>query len=388
MATLTTDLSLYTYQDAIDRLTDYISGNATAASMRAVKQSVVEAYDEIVNARNWRYYQSQFRVATLEPETGTCSYSSSTGQFTIDADTWPTWAELAVVEIDGVRYLIKTRDSGTVLTADDTMRPIDDIDAGTAFSIYKCIYSLPYDFRAMGRLRDEDNDLWCQNISLDQWLEMGRYSAGSSGSPYAFAISAHPYEIGRMCIFTHPTPESARTIDFSYQRYPRRLRYNGFDSPCRTGTITASASTSVTGGSSLFESDMVGAVLRFGRDTASYPDGVGGINAYKQQVYVTGYSSATAITVSSAITVSAGKYTISDPLDLDRPMLDAFWRGCERKLSQKLKLAGLDACELAYSQSLSKARQSDAKSYHGRSPWDAVPGSVRRCGTNGPDDFQ
>jgi hypothetical protein len=387
MPTLVADSSVVTYQDAIDRLMDACGGNTTPATVRAIKQSILEAYDEIVLARRWRYFAKQYRLATVAPETGTLSYSASTGLFTIDTGTFPTWAELAILEVGEVRYLVKTRSSSTTLLADDILRPVDDIAAETSFTIYKDIHPLPWDFREISRPLDEGNDPWVQYTTLADWLESVRYSSGS-GSPYLFAIAAHPYQQGRFVALTYPHHDSARTLDFAYQRYARPLIYNGFDSPCRDGTISASATATITGSSSAFESGMVGSILRWGRTATSYPDGVGGLNAYKTQSYITTYSSATSIVISDTVTVSAStKYTISDPLDLDRAMLNAFYLGATWKVMQRLKMPGAQEAERDYHTALNKARQADGKSMTGRSPWDCVPGTTRRLGVDGPDDF-
>lgn len=385
MPTLTTDRSIFTYQDAIERLLDYVSANATQNTVRAIRQSILEAYDDICTARNWRYFAKHYRVATQTPESGTCSYSSSTGEFTIDSGTWPSWAELAIVEIGSTRYFIKTRTSGTVLTADDTLRPADDIDAGTTFTIYKCLHALPYDFRKMSKMQSTDGTSMASYVTLHDWLESTIYASGG-GNPCLYALAAHPYEPGRFVILTQPYSDSERLIDFTYQRYPRALQYDGVQTHCRVGTITA-AGTTVTGTGTTFESGMAGAIIRYGRDSASYPDGAGGLNPYKQQSYISGYSSATSISLHESLTVTAGKYTVSDPIDLDRGMMSAFWRGCEYKLCQKLKLPALDRAERDYSDALAKARNADTKSLAGRSPWDVGAGAFRNIGTDGADDF-
>lgn len=387
MATITADSSLFTYQDAIDKLLDHAGQNVTQGTVRAVKQSVLEAYDDLVNARNWRYLNKPWRLAMVAPETGTCSYSSSTGEFTIDTGSWPSWAETAIIDCGDVRSLIKTRSSSTALVADDTIRPVADIATGAAFTIFKCIHSLPYDFKTLNRPHDEGENSWAEYVDLSDWLEMLRYNSGG-GSPYAFAVSGHPYEPGRQVLLTFPYVDSARTYDFSYQRFPRRLKYNGLDTPCRPGSITASASATITGTSTLFESDMVGAILRWSRDTTNCPDGIGGLNAYSGQAYIKTFSSTTSIVLHETVTIASGtKYTVSDPIDLDRTMHDAFWLGCKRKLAQNLSLPSLDRLERDYQYALQKAKGADSKSTSLRSMWGPRIGSLIRRGIQGTDDL-
>jgi hypothetical protein len=374
MPTITAAQSVFTYQDAVDRLLLYTNQNGSQASVSAVKQAVLDAYDDLVNDRNWRYFNRSYRLQQEEPETGTCYYTASTGEFTIDSGSWPTWAERAVIEIDNVRYFIKTRSSSTVLVADDTMRPSANIVTGTAFTIYKCVYQLPMDFRRLHRPLSEQADNWTDYCDFSGWFNMIRYRS-SAGFPSLFAVSGDPYEPVRQVLLINPTSDADQTLDLSYQRYARTLDYDGHASHCRVGTITASNSTSVTGSSTTFESGMVGAILRYGRTTTTCPDGRGGQNPYKQQVYISAYSSATAITLHEAINVSGVYYTISDPIDLDRGMMDAFWLGCKHKLAQTLGLSTKTQAERDYMVALRKARGSDVKTTISRSAWGVSPGS-------------
>lgn len=374
MPTLTTNSSVFTYQDAIDRLLLYTNQNGSQASVSAVKQAVLDAYDDLVNDRNWRYFDRSYRFQQEEPESGTCSYSSTTGEFTIDSGSWPTWSERAVIEINNVRHFIKTRSSALALIADDTMRPSADIATGTAFTIYKCIYQLPMDFRRLRRPLSESTDVWSDYVDFSSWFNLIRYRS-SIGFPSVFAVGGDPYEPVRQVLLVNPTGDSDQTLDLSYQRYARTLDYDGHATHCRAGTITASNSTSVTGSSTTFESGMVGAVLRVGRTTTSCPDGRGGQNPYKTQTYIATYSSATAITLHEAINVSGVYYTVSDPIDLDRGMLDAFWLGCKHKLAQTLGLATKNQAERDYMVTLRKARGSDVKSMSSRSAWGVSPGN-------------
>lgn len=369
MTSIASDHSVFTFEDAVSRLLGYCNLNGQTNAVEAIHQAVLGVYDDIVNERNWSYLNRHWRVPLVAPETGTCSYSATTGEFTIDSGTWPTWAERAFVQIGDVLHMVKTRTSGTVLAADDNVRPIDDIATGTSFTIFKSIYQLPWDCRRVYRPLDETADSWAHQIEFSQWLELVRYQS-AEGAPWAFCVAPDPYEPVRMALLIQPYADTERTLDVAYQRYPRPLLYNGTDGHCRDGTITA-AGTAVTGSGTAFESGMVGALLRVSRSpTTAYPKGRGSINAYKQQTYIKSYSSATSITLHESLTVTAGKYTISDPLDLDRPLMDAFWRGCEWKLAQSLRFPNVKIAEDDFNNAMRKARGSDQKTSVSRSSWD------------------
>lgn len=374
MPTLTADSSVLTYQDAIERLLSYTNQNGSQANVPAVRQAVLDAYDDLTADRNWRYLARSYRVTQRLQETGTLSYSSSTGEFTIDSGTWPTWADRAILEVDNVRHLIKTRTASTVLTADDTLRPIDDIVTGTAFTIYACIFQLPSDFRRLERPLDEQADNSSQYVDFAGWFQSIRYRQ-TSGFPSQFAISGDPYEPGRMALLINPESGSERTLDLAYQRFPRKLEYDGVSSYCRAGTIAATASTTLTGTSSQFESGMVGSLVRYGRTATDCPTGRGGLNPFVRQVYIATYASATSITLHEAVTVSGVKYTISDPIDFDRTMLAAFLLGCRHFLAQTLGLATKAGDEREYLKAAGKARGSDSKTNLSRSLWGVSPGN-------------
>ena len=374
MPTITADNSVHTFQDAIERLLAYTNQNGTTANVASVKQAVLDAYEDLVIDRNWRYLARTYRFERHADVTGTCYYTSSTGEFTIDSSTWPTWAERAIIEIDNVRHLIKTRSSSTVLLADDTLRPIANIATGSSFTLYDCIRPLPMDFRRTKRPLDEQTDGSSEYVDFASWYEAIRFRHGSE-YPGLFAIGGDPYEPGRMALLVNPNSGADRTIDLPYHRYPRTLTYDGTSSFCRVGTITAATTTAVTGTSTTFETGMVGALLRYGRTTTSAPTGRSGSNPFKQQVYVSAYSSATAITLHEAITVTGAYYTISDPIDLDRSLLDTFWLGCRYKLAAALGMASLPVSKRDYEEAFAKARGADAKSTQPRSAWGSPGGS-------------
>lgn len=382
--------NIYAYQDAVDRAVDYLGGNAIAQASREIRTAIIEAYDELCGDRDWRHFTRIHRVLTETPVDGTCSYSASTGLFTIDTGTWPSWAEGSTLSIGVVRYRLVGAGGGTTIACDATLCPVDDIVTGTEFNLFKDIYTLPETFLALNRPVDENSGfLWAMYHPPELWLQLTRYS-DSSGSPIIWTIMADPVYAGRQAVHFWPAPDSRRTLDFIGKFYPRGLKLTGFRAEERQGTVSISGNT-VTGVGTAFTSDMVGSLIRVSSDATNYPDGRGGNNPYAYQRIITAVASGTGATIGgSAITTSGKKYCITDPLDVNRPMLDALWRGVERKLAGSKK--GLQTAQMAdqlYAVALNKARASDAGDLQRRSCWDSTVGYGRgtQVWTSGPDDF-
>lgn len=382
----------YTYQDAIDRTSDFVTSGGGNGQNRIIKQSVLEAYEELCNCHDWNYFYKLHRVSVYAAVTGTCAYTSSTRILTIDSGTWPTWAtQGAVVRIDNVNYLVRDQASTTTLLLDEVQCPSEDIATGTSFSVFRLYYGLPSDFRAMSRPLDSQGDYWSYYVSPEEWARSQQYNTQTS-TPWCWTVMGDPHETGRMCVAVSPGYDTDRTIDMMIQKSPRPLIYDGNQSFCRTGTVSVSTAT-VTGSSTAFESNMAGAVLRIARSgSTTCPDGAGGNNPYERQAYISqdGSITSTGATIEGSWSgVSARKYTISDPIDLSPQMINAFFRGCEYKISTKLNLKTMAQAERLYLMALATAKSADSPARVTRSCWDNAGAvhSKHRPSTRITDDF-
>lgn len=362
-------LNIYTYQDAVDLLVDYLGGNAEAASARDVRKAILEAYDELCGEKKWSHLSRSHYVQTELPVTGTLAYDAGTTTFTIDTGTFPTWAVGATLSVGDLRCRITARPTSTTLTPADATLPSDDIATGTAFSIYTDVITLPETFMSLVKPLDESNNsLLSQYVPPDEWAYYTRYDE-SQGSPLVWTIMADPIYIGRQALHVWPAPDTKRTIGFLGRFYPRSLNFTGYRTADRAGTVSLSGNT-ITGTSTTFTSDMVGCVIRVSANSTASPEGRGGDNPYAYQRIITAYSSATSLTFGGdAVSASTRKYCITDPVDIARPMLDAFMRGCERKVAHKKGTSEQDRAEAVYLTALAKARSSDS----------AIPNAKMSC---------
>lgn len=364
--------NVYAYQDAVDLLVDWLGGNADAAASRDIRRAVLEAYDELCGERQWSHFTRVHQLELQAPVDGTLAYSESTNLFTIDgADTWPTWAEGATLSVGDVRYRIATRNSSTTLTPVSGNTPIADIATGTAFNLYKGIYTLPENFISLVEPLDETNvSIDARYCPADEWAFYDRYDE-STGSVCIWTIMADPNNLGRQAIHLYPAPDSNRTLAFLGRFYPRAIRLTGYRTEESVGTVSLSGNTA-TGTNTTFSDSMIGSLIRVSPSATAAPDGIGGNTPYAYQRIITAVASTTSLTFGGdAVSTSGKKYRITDPLDISRPMVDALWRACEAKVAHKKGTSQIEPSLVAARIALQKARENDDHQPSGKqSCWD------------------
>lgn len=331
---------MLTYSDAIDHLTDVLSGSDDEREQRKVRRAIQLAYQNLLQINSWNAYLREHRVRFEAPySTGTIEYTHSSRALTLTGGTWPTWAAEGRVEIGGEIHEVDSRDSSSVLTLSSTNNPGDDVDSGTSYVLFQSTYLLPDDFVSMYRPVDSTNALWNAYIPPEQWFALER-TTSATGKPFFWTIlgDAGPNRYGRHAISLWPRPQSTNALDFLYRRRARRIRRTGFEAASYTGTVAGSAGTNPTltfAGATLHAS-MVGCVIRLTDATDSPPDGDGSLKPFLEEFVITSVNTGAGTCVVSgtmANTYSGNKFRISDPIDIDPEMHEAFLRGCEWQLS-------------------------------------------------------
>lgn len=352
---------VYTVQDAIESLVHTIGGGPTERLRMGIGQAVILAYQQLVDCHNWNYFYDAYRLQLSVPySTGTIAYNSSTRVVTLTGGTWPTWALYGHIKVGDVVSRVYTRDSDTALTLDPVHTFNATIASGTAYTLYRNVYTLPSNFRAMYRPLGENTGYIGQYIRPNDWHFEERRDS-TSGTPQAFTIMGDPNLIGSMAIHVWPYPDAAETYDFAYQKSGRPLRYTGNAANDFVGTVSGSAgSAAITGSSTVVTADMVGSIIRFG-DTSNVPTGRSGLYPYVEQKVIAARSSATAFTVDSNLdnTYSAVKYVISDPIDLPPRMLAALLRWAEYELAAHGDKRTWSSAERRFKDALIRAKEAD-----------------------------
>jgi hypothetical protein len=355
--------NVFTYNDCIEHLIQYQGGASSDADLGKLRTAVQMAYQDLCWNMEWQYYHRPLRIQlSAYYATGTIEYTSSTRTLTLTTGTWPTWAASGRVLIAGIAYQVKSRASNSELILDETFCPQANIASGTAYRIYRSVYLLPKDFRKVHEFVGEDT--WTSTFTTpSEWLKRERFLQ-DTGTPWLWTImqTTDVYGYGRYGLFVSGYPDTAETFDCIYLRAPREIKYTGYESAARTGTVSAAASASVTGSGTSFSSDMVGSVIRFTQST-SVPGGIHTTNPFTEQHVISAYSSATAITIDEATsgTYSAKNFLVTDVIDAPLAWRQALLRGCEFQLDSILPSSErLKRSYSGYREALIQARERDS----------------------------
>lgn len=351
--------TVFTYQDAIEHLIQYNGGAPDDYALARMKTSAQVAYNELCYSMEWMYYNKPYRITLSEPyETGTVAVSTA-GVVTGSGTTFPTWAASGRLLINDIVYSVDTRDSNTQLTLKTQDFPATAIAAGTSYTLYRSVYTLPENFRKVKEFIGED--VWTANyMTPHEWLRRERYS-NDTGTPWLWTImqTTEKYGYGRLAVFFSGYPDETETFDFIYVANPRPIVFSGYEANSRVGTVAVAASTALTGTTTAFSAAMVGSIIRLTSGT-DYPGGIHSFVPYDEQRVIAARASATGIALDQATTgtYSAKKYVVTDPLDFPMHMRTAYLRGCEKQLDLILPNAErYRQSSRAYTEALIEARE-------------------------------
>ena len=345
--------------DLVESLIVSSFGGPQDAEQRDIRTAIHRAYDELTTIRDWAYYHVHGRVTTTAPySTGTIQVAS--GTVTLTGGSFATAGVSAAnakhwtLKVADRVYPIKEYDgSTTVYLADDF--DSFNVSAGTSYTLYRTIYPLPDDFRNMDEPSDEYN--WWSGVYVtpDQAMKLERVN-NTSGSPLHWTIIKDPETTGwAIKLMGYPTEKES--IDFTYRRSARDIRYSGHETVSRAGTISRAGST-VTGSGTSFQEAMEGAILRVG-DTTNYPGPIESITPWVSETKVTNVPTTTGFTTADSGTIAAStKYVITDPIDIAPHMHKAMDSCCDYFLA-RLRGTGEDKAFQLYQRDLRLALEQD-----------------------------
>lgn len=349
---------IITWHDAIEHCRSYVSGGADSYNQDHFYKATQAALRELSRATTWNYYWTIGWV-NLEAmyETGTVVYDHTGGAYermvTLTTGTWPTNAIYGKLIIGDVAYKISTRESSSIITLTTDSNPGADVSS-TSYQWVRTEYTLPTDWRKTACPMPEN---WGGMKYVEPEELYGRERMSRTvGNPYLYSIVSDPNLYGSMAIHVFPAPSEAETLAFAYQRWPRQLKISGALSAHYTGTVTTNGTTTVTGTGTSWTAAMEGSIIRFG-DASDYPTAFDGAVPPADERVAIDVTSTTTMTVDSAVSsLSAVKYRISDPIDIQQGMFEAYLRNCEKQLNSRqrdyevaalVKRAWMEELELA-----------------------------------------
>lgn len=372
---------MFTFQDAIDHIVDYVGGNASDQLQRDAKRAAIDALRDLANAHRWSYHYSEGRIFTSAPQTtGTVQYDHTGGtyerQLTLTGGTWPDWVRYGQIRIGndpasvagGPVYEVEQQISASIITLDEVLNPGSDISSGTSYTLFRNEYLLPEDFIAQDEGLYQDNFCDMRFIHPRWWKRDERYIY-TLGPPRFFTIIGDRSQQGRMACRIFPASEAAKTIDFIYQRRPGNLRIANFS---EGSASVASGSRTLTGTSGTFKSSMVKCSIRLSTDGTA-PTNAYGENPYDWETQIIGFTDESTLVLSDAApsTYTGVAYVISSVIDIEEgAMLTAYKRGLEKQISIGRTLKDKPSAANAYQSALGLAKDSDSRSFANRKAGD------------------
>ena len=312
----TSRVSLIVSDDLVGQLLDGSGGAAVDGILqRKARRSLQQGLQEVSAHREWNYARRNVVLVTKDQySTGTIAYTNSTLTVTLTTGTFPSWAGRGWLLIDNKSYRIATRSSGSAVILDANNNPGADIASGTEYTLYQQEYLVPFDCANITTCWDATSRFRLAGTTPDSFEGQVK-SMYEAGTPQYFTVTGDPWVKGAMCLKFYPIPSDARQIAYVYDRTQQPLRVWKYN----TGTVKISAgTTALTGTSTVFTSNMVGTVIRFGTTTTE-PTSLEGTSPYLEERVITSVESATTATLDEAVdsTYTAVKYVVSDLIDVE-----------------------------------------------------------------------
>jgi hypothetical protein len=335
-----TNYECWTSQDAVDHVLDAVTaGDADARRIRNARRAVLEAYDDLINYRNWSYYYRRLPPITTVAAitTGTLAYTQSTRTVTLSGVTIDSSIEFYELMVGRVRYEIDKYLSPTTFTLTERANPGADLAAGTTYSLQRAVFSLPDDFICMGSLVDAQSPgRMLTEVTQQELLQLNR-TITTVNLPWVYATGPHQKYSGGQAITFGPTPNAARTYDAMYRSRGTRLNVWQVD----TGLVTlTNGSATVSCDTASFTQAHVGCVLRVSGTTDPPTSRVGNSlnldNPYAFQGVVRSVENSTSLTLQQAAdqAFAGAPFTLSSRLDIVAgTMLTALLRMAEARMA-------------------------------------------------------
>ena len=198
------------------------------------------------------------------------------------------------------------------------------------------IYLLPANVRNVDALVPPDKVTATSYITPAEWRRLESYSL-SAGDPIYWTVMKAPAYVDRWQLMLAGAPANAQGFFYTYRRKPAPLKYMGYETVCRNGSLNAN--------------NAPGAVKRYGT-SANFPEGLSGVYPFTAQEIL-------GLTGSMVGTPPDGaKTVVSDCLDVSEHMFTAILSGAEMWLA-RLMGKNVEGAATVYQRDLRMAMESD-----------------------------
>lgn len=277
---------------------------------------------------------------------------------------------VASVDTNNYRVTLKRADGSTPTALVTSASVTCNFATPTAYSVLaQTYYDLPADVKDIDALITETVGTLHQYLTPQEWQRLEVNTRGA-GEPYYYTIMRSDVNPDRWQVRFVGVPTNGTIVNYTYRYIPKELKYTGYETTSRQGTITVSGapSTTVTGNGTAFPQDIAGCVLRIGT-AANDPTPIGGNSPYAYERTIASVSGQT-ITVTEALpaNLTQVKYSISSPLEASQTMYSAMLSAAEMWYA---RLAGKPAAEVValFNRDLRQAMENDVVSpLSGRPP--------------------
>ena len=351
-------MAYLTYFDLVESLIVSSYGGPQDAEQRDIRTAIHRAYDELTTIRDWSYYHVHGRIILQAPySTGTVTSSGTTA--TLTGGTWPSWAATgAYLRVGEEICRVATRTSNSVIVLDSALSLKANVTA-SPYILYRTVYPLPADFRNLDEPSDEYNWWSGLYVTPDQAMKLERVS-NSSGEPYHWTVIKDPDSTGwAIKVIGYPT--GTQTLDFTYRRTARPIRWSGHETNARAGTITSqyiAPVLDVDGNATNFQASMVGSILRIG-DASNHPGPIESLAPYAAEMLILAVDDIEELATQGSLELfSPTKYLITDPIDIAPHMHAAMDSACDYWLA-RIRGTGEDRAFQLYQRDLRLAMEQD-----------------------------
>jgi hypothetical protein len=342
----------------VDYLLTTTGGGALDGEHKAVRQAVISGIRDLFQARSWLWHTKSASFTTTQVAK---TASTTTGSATVSVNNTDGLVVGRIVTFGSLNYFELTPRIVSINAAASTVT-LDRAATATAAGITMLVqtyYDLPANVKDIDSLMTETVGTLHYYVTPQEWQQLQVNTRGA-GEPYYYTIMRSDVNPDRYQIRFVGVPTNGTVVFYIYRYIPDLVKYLGFETSCRAGTVSTNNTTTVTGTGTQFPEDVGYAVIRFGSATKD-ADPLGSLTPYVHERVIRSVSGGT-LTVDTAVpTLTNVKYAISNILDCSPQMYTAVLSASEMWYARIIGKNATEAIAI-YNRDLRVAMENDVVS--------------------------